>query len=75
MVNNESVMGPFKPITRHTNYLLPPLLDDWLPEQHLARFIVDVVGQLDMKEMERTYRGTGTEAFLRKPCPNYGHVI
>lgn len=56
-------MSPFKPINRHTNYLFPPSVDDWLPEQHLARFVVDVVEQLDLKEMERAYRGAGTEAF------------
>ena len=56
-------MSPFKPINRHTSYLFPPSVDDWLPEQHLARFVVDVVEQLDLKEMERTYRGAGTEAF------------
>ena len=56
-------MSPFKPINRHTSYLFPPSVDDWLPEQHLARFVVDVVEQLDLKEMERAYRGTGTEAF------------
>jgi len=56
-------MSPFKPIHRHTSYLFPPSVDDWLPEQHLARFVVDVVEQPDLKEMERAYRGTGTEAF------------
>lgn len=56
-------MSPFKPINRHTNYLFPPSVDDWLPEPHLARFVVDVVEQLDLKEMERAYRGAGTEAF------------
>ncbi|MEK7759255.1 MAG: IS1182 family transposase [Pseudomonadota bacterium] len=56
-------MSPFKPINRHTSYLFPPSVDEWLPEQHLARFVVDVVEQLDLKEMERAYRGAGTEAF------------
>src|SRR3989344_1969317 len=56
-------MSPFKPISRHTNYLFPPSVDDWLPEQHLARFVVDVVEQLDLREIERAYRGAGTEAF------------
>src|SRR5713226_2528252 len=56
-------MSPFKPINRSTNYLFPPSVEDWLPEQHLARFVVDVVEQLDLKEMERAYRGAGTEAF------------
>jgi len=28
-------------------------MSDWLPEQHLARFIVEIVEQLDLREMER----------------------
>jgi transposase len=63
LVNKESAMSPFKPINRHTSYLFPPSVDDWLPSPHLARFVVDVVEQLDLKEMERAYRGAGTEAF------------
>lgn len=32
-------MSRFKPITREMNDLFPPSMNDWLPEQHLARFI------------------------------------
>ncbi len=39
--------GNFKAINRDTAYLLPPSLQDWLPEKHLARFVVDIVEQLD----------------------------
>ena len=28
--------------------LLPPSLHDWLPEKHLARFLVEVVDALDL---------------------------
>jgi hypothetical protein len=28
---------------RKTAFLLPPLIEDWLKEDHLARFIVEVV--------------------------------
>jgi len=31
--------------------LLAPNLNDWLPQQHLARFISDVVGSLDLKPL------------------------
>src|SRR5207253_330621 len=31
--------------------LLPPSLQDWLPEKHLARFIADVTEQLDLSEI------------------------
>lgn len=32
--------------------LLPPSLHDWLPEGHLANFVVDVVSQLDISAIE-----------------------
>jgi transposase len=44
-------------------YLLPPSLDDWLPEGHLARFTVDVVGMLDLQEIVKAYRGNGLAAY------------
>jgi len=35
--------------------LLPPSLRDWLPENHLAYFVADVVDQLDLSEIESYY--------------------
>ena len=35
-------MNRFIPVDRQTDYLLPPSVDDWLPEDHLARLVVDV---------------------------------
>ena len=46
-------MHHFQPIIRNTNYLFPPSINDWLPEVHLARFVVEIVEQLDLSEMER----------------------
>jgi transposase len=49
---------PYEPKQR---YLLPPSLDEWLPEGHLAYFVQDVVSELDLKEIfdhyERDHRG------------------
>ena len=56
-------MTRFQPIIRNTNYLFPPSINDWLPEQHLARFVVDIVEQLDLGEMERGYKGAGSAPF------------
>ena len=56
-------MSHFRPIKRDMNYLFPPSMNDWLPEQHLARFVVEIVEQLDLKGMERAYRGTGSAPF------------
>src|SRR2546422_694228 len=35
--------------------LLPPSLRDWLPENHLAHFVSDVVDQLDLRAIESVY--------------------
>ena len=53
-------MSNFRAIDRKTGYLLPASVDEWLPEKHLARFIVDVIDDLDLGGMSRAYRGTGS---------------
>ena len=53
----------FRPVDRATPYLLPPSVEDWLPKDHLARFVVDIVDQLDLSALTRQYRGTGSEAY------------
>ncbi len=40
-------------------YLLPPSLDDWLPENHLARFISETVDQMDLSLFMEVYRANG----------------
>src|SRR6202050_3178390 len=37
------------------DFLLPPSLGDWLPEDHLAYFVSDVVEQLDLSAIESVY--------------------
>jgi transposase len=53
----------FHPIDRDTDYLLPPSVQAWLPEAHLARYVVDVVEGLDLSALERAYAGRGSEAY------------
>ena len=53
----------FKAVDRETFYLFPPSVQDWLPERHLARFVVDVVSKLDLHELKMPYTGVGSEAF------------
>jgi transposase len=55
--------GKFQPINRDTAYLLPPSLQDWLPEKHLARFVVDIVDQLDLSELVKRYGGGGKQPY------------
>jgi transposase len=56
-------MTRFVTVNRDTDYLLPPSVDDWLPKDHLARFVVDIVDQLDLSALSRQYRGTGSAAY------------
>lgn len=56
-------MSRFRPIDRETDYLLPPSVQDWLPESHLARYVVDVVEGLDLSELEHAYAGRGSDAY------------
>ena len=56
-------MSHFRPCDRDTPYLLPPSLDDWLPKDHLARFVADIVDRLDLSALIGRYRGAGSAAY------------
>ena len=56
-------MSNFRPINRDTGFLLPPSVDEWLPERHLARFVVEVVAGLDLRAMTGSYRGSGEASY------------
>jgi transposase len=56
-------MSRFLPYRRDQGYLLPPSMRDWLPENHLARFIVEVVDQSDLSQWLRRYSGCGSLAY------------
>ncbi len=47
----------YRPYTPRQGYLLPPSPMDWLPEDHLAFFILDVVGELDLTAIHARYEG------------------
>src|SRR5271167_770681 len=56
-------MSNLRPIDRETGFLLPPSVDEWLPEKHLARFVVEVVEGLDLRAMSGGYRGSGSASY------------
>jgi transposase len=56
-------MSNFRNSDRHTGFLLPPSVDEWLPEKHLARFVVEVVDGLDVPAMSGSYRGSGSASY------------
>lgn len=45
----------YRPHHPHQVLILPPSLDEWLPEGHLAYFIDDVVEHFDLRVIEETY--------------------
>ncbi len=56
-------MSRFIAVDRDTAYLLPPSVDEWLPQDHLARFVVEVIDQLELSELTRQYAGRGSDAY------------
>jgi transposase len=56
-------MSRFLPLNRDTDYLFPPSVQDWLPESHLARYVVDVVDTLDLSALVNAYTGRGSDAY------------
>ena len=56
-------MSNFRPINRDMDFLMPPSVDEWLPQRHLARFVVEVIEGLDLRAMSGSYRGSGDASY------------
>lgn len=71
----------FRSCSLEQPFLLPPNLHDWLPEDHLARFVADVVHQLDLSEIYGYYErkdGRGLAAYHPEMLTRlllYGYAI
>jgi hypothetical protein len=46
----------FRPWNPEQTLLLPPSPVDWLPENHLVFFLLDLAGELDLEEIHAVYR-------------------
>lgn len=53
----------FITVNRDTPYLFPPSVQDYLPEDHLARFVVDIVDQLDVSHLSAVYTEGGSKPY------------
>jgi transposase len=49
----------FVPVERDQQFLMPPSVADWLPEDHLAWFVLDVVDEFDLSVFVTAYRPDG----------------
>ena len=45
----------YRPYLPEQDLLLPPSLRDWLPEEHLAYFVSDLIDELDLSAIESYY--------------------
>jgi transposase len=57
----------FLPCDRDQELLLPPSLREWLPEDHLAWFVLEAVGELDLDAFYAAYRSDGWGAAAHDP--------
>ncbi len=48
---------------RKTPQMFPPTIEEYLPEDHLARFVVEIVEQLDLRRLTEAYSGRGSAAY------------
>ena len=55
----------YRPYYPDEELLLPPSLRDWLPENHLAYFVSDVIDNLSLTAMDEVY---GNEKRGQPPC-------
>jgi transposase len=49
----------FLPYEPNQDFLLPPSLSEWLPENHLMYFVVDIIDRLDLQMFYARYEGDG----------------
>ena len=59
-------MSNFRNFDRDTGFLLPPSVNEWLPERHLARFVAEIIDALDVSAMSNSYRGSGSASYHPK---------
>jgi transposase len=45
----------YRPYFPEQDFLLPPSLREWLPEDHLSYFVSDLIDQLDLSQIEQHY--------------------
>jgi hypothetical protein len=71
-------MSNFREFGRATGFLLPPSLDEWLPERHLARFVVEVIDgsslflESEIKHMPPRAKSPAVAAWLRVAARYFG---
>ena len=61
-------MSRFIAPDRNNPYLLPPSVDEWLPQNPLTRFVIVVIEQLGLSELVPQSAGCSSVACWRTRC-------
>lgn len=56
-------------------FLMPPSVRDWLPEDHLAFFVLDTVAELDLTAFYASYRADGRGGAVYDPALMLGVLL
>lgn len=65
----------FVPVDRAQQFLMPPSVDDWLPKNHLAWLVIDVVDELDLSKFLEAYRDDGRGGTAYHPSMMVGLLV
>ena len=71
-------MQKFKPVNNQQYFLLPPSVEDFIKEDHLARLVAEVVDNLDTTAIEKQYSFLGQKSYPPKLLLKllfYGYAI
>ena len=60
---------------REQLYLMPPSVTDWLPEDHLGWFVLDVVAELDLAAFYAEFRVDGRGGAVYDPAMMLGVLV
>lgn len=60
---------------REQDFLMAPSVREWLPGGHLAWYLLDVVGQLDLGAFYRVYRADGSGRAAHDPAMMVGLLL
>jgi transposase len=60
---------------REQSFLMPPDVREWLPEDHLAWFVIDAVGEMDLDAFYAAYRVDGRSRPAYDPAMMVGMLL
>jgi transposase len=60
---------------REQLFLMPPLVTDWLPEDHVAWFVLDVIAELDLAAFYAEFRLDGRGGAVYDPAMMLGVLV